>query len=230
MPETKINPLIEESWKQLLEHEFNSEYFTKIKQFIFAEKSKNNVIYPPENFIFNAFNQIPFDQVKVVIIGQDPYHGSNQAHGLSFSVQQGITHPPSLKNIFKEIESDLNFKYPTSGDLTPWAQQGVLLLNASLTVRKAEANSHQHIGWQQFTDNVIQLLSNKREGIVFLLWGGFAKKKGAKIDANKHYILTTGHPSPLSANRGFWFGNKHFSKTNKILAKMGLDEINWEIK
>jgi uracil-DNA glycosylase len=230
MLETKIKPIIEENWKNILRGAFNSDYFNRINHFLLEEKTNNNIIYPSNNFIFNAFNQTPFEQVKVVIIGQDPYHGNNQAHGLSFSVRDGIEHPPSLKNIFKEIEQDLNIKYPKSGDLTPWAKQGVLLLNASLTVRKAEANSHQNIGWQKFTDHVIELLSEKRENIVFLLWGGFAKKKGNKINASKHHILTTGHPSPLSANRGFWFGNKHFSKTNQILSTLGQSEINWEIK
>ncbi len=230
MTTVKVNPKIEESWKKVLSEEFNSDYFRKIKEFLLKEKNTNKTIYPPGDYIFNAFNQTPFQQVKVVIIGQDPYHGANQAHGLSFSVQDGVNHPPSLINIFKEIESDLNISYPNSGNLTPWAKQGVLLLNATLTVRKSEANSHQNIGWQKFTDNVIQHLSEKRENIVFLLWGGFAKKKGAKIDHSKHHVLTAGHPSPLSANKGYWFGNKHFSKTNHILSKLGQTEIDWQIK
>ncbi|MCB0410289.1 MAG: uracil-DNA glycosylase, partial [Flavobacteriales bacterium] len=163
-------------------------------------------------------------------IGQDPYHGPNQAHGLCFSVNDGIKHPPSLENIFKELQSDLNIPYPKTGNLEKWAKQGVLLLNASLTVRQGEANSHQNIGWQKFTDAVIQQLSNEKEGIVFLLWGGFAKKKGAKIDTKKHHVLTSGHPSPLSANKGHWFGNKHFSKTNELLVKMQKEPINWNLE
>ena len=230
MSEIKTDPQIEKSWKKVLNDNFNSDYFKEIKNYIIQEKSKKHKIFPPENYIFNAFNHTPFKDVKVVIIGQDPYHGINQAHGLSFSVLEGNKHPPSLINIFKELETDLNIPYPKSGDLTPWADQGVLLLNASLTVREAEANSHQKIGWQKFTDNVIHILSEQRENIVFLLWGGFAKKKGAKVDQSKHHILTSGHPSPLSANRGFWFGNQHFSKTNQILKELGKTEINWEIK
>jgi uracil-DNA glycosylase len=229
MPLT-INKLIRnESWKNELKSDFNSDYFMELTSFLKQEYNDFKV-FPPKEFIFNAFNGINFNAVKVVIIGQDPYHGKNQAHGLSFSVQRGNKHPPSLVNIFKELEKDLKLPYPKSGDLTPWAKQGVLLLNASLTVRESEANSHQKIGWQQFTDSVIQQLSEKRENIVFLLWGGFAKKKGAKIDNTKHHILITGHPSPLSANRGFWFGNKHFSKTNEILKSLGKGEIDWQIK
>lgn len=225
----KINPQIEESWKEPLENEFESEYFQNIKKTLIAEK-KQYTIYPPGKEIFNAFNYTPFNKVKVVIIGQDPYHGPNQAHGLCFSVNKGIKHPPSLENIFKELENDLSIPYPKSGNLEHWAQQGVLLLNATLTVRKGEANSHQNIGWQKFTDAVINSLSKQKEGIVFLLWGGFAKKKGAKIDANKHHILTSGHPSPLSANKGHWFGNKHFSKTNQLLESMGKTPIDWSIE
>ena len=216
-------------WKTELGDDLTNGYFSEIEQFLKAE-NKVSKIFPPRELIFNAFNQTSFNNVKVVIIGQDPYHGLNQAHGLSFSVLRGNKHPPSLVNIFKELESDLGFSYPKSGDLTSWAEQGVLLLNASLTVRQAEANSHQKIGWQKFTDSVIQQLSEKREGIVFLLWGGFAKKKGAKIDSSKHHILSSGHPSPLSANRGYWFGNRHFSKTNEILSSLGKTEINWQIK
>ena len=216
-------------WKTELGNDLTNGYFSEIEQFLKAE-NKVSKIFPPRELIFNAFNQTSFNNVKVVIIGQDPYHGLNQAHGLSFSVLRGNKHPPSLVNIFKELESDLGFSYPKSGDLTTWAEQGVLLLNASLTVRQAEANSHQKIGWQKFTDSVIQQLSEKREGIVFLLWGGFAKKKGAKIDSSKHHILSSGHPSPLSANRGYWFGNRHFSKTNEILSSLGKTEINWQIK
>ena len=221
---------IDESWRRVLKNEFNSAYFKEIKLFLSEEKQKDCTIYPEGKHIFEAFNATPFNKVKVVIIGQDPYHGKNQAHGLSFSVQKGIQHPPSLINIFKEITQDLNLSYPKHGDLTRWAKQGVLLLNATLTVRKSEANSHQKIGWQKFTDAVIKIISEERDDIIFLLWGGFAKKKGAKINSSKHHILTSGHPSPLSANRGFWFGNKHFSKTNEILRKKGLTEIDWQIK
>lgn len=230
MSKPKTGFLIDESWKKALKNEFTCPYFKEIEEFILREKKQNKIIYPREDLIFNAFNHTCFKDVKVVIIGQDPYHGINQAHGLSFSVLEDNNHPPSLINIFKELNDDLNIPYPKSGDLTPWAKQGVLLLNASLTVRETEANSHQKIGWQKFTDSVIQQLSEKRENIVFLLWGGFAKKKGTKIDSSKHYILKSGHPSPLSANRGFWFGNQHFSKTNEILKNLGKNEIDWEIK
>lgn len=222
-------PKIEESWKKILEAEFNADYFKKIKLFLVEEKMKST-IFPAGKDIFNAFNLTPFNQVKVVIIGQDPYHGPNQAHGLCFSVLDGVKHPPSLENIFKEIKNDLSFDYPKSGNLTNWAKQGVLLLNATLTVRQGEANSHQNIGWQKFTDAVIEKLSSENEGIVFLLWGGFAKKKGQKIDATKHHVLTCGHPSPLSANKGHWYGNKHFSKTNELLQKMGEKPIDWKIE
>ncbi|MGB0887546.1 MAG: uracil-DNA glycosylase [Vicingaceae bacterium] len=226
----KINTfLLDNCWKNELNNEFMNDYFSEIENYLINEYHQFN-IFPQKELIFNAFNQTSFNDVKVVIIGQDPYHGKNQAHGLSFSVLDGNNHPPSLINIFKEIETDLGFPYPKSGDLTSWAKQGVLLLNASLTVRESEANSHQKIGWQKFTDSVIQQLSEKREGIIFLLWGGFAKKKGAKIDSKKHYILSSGHPSPLSANRGYWFGNKHFSKTNEILKNLGKTEIDWKIK
>ena len=221
-----IKTNIEKSWKKVLQKEFNSDYFINIKSTLINEQ-KNFTIYPPSKDIFKAFNTTPFDDVKVVIIGQDPYHGFGQAHGLSFSVQEGIKFPPSLENIFKELKTDLNIPYPANGNLTSWAKQGVLLLNASLTVRESDPNSHQNIGWQKFTDSVIQQLSEKRVGVIFLLWGGFAKKKGAKIDSKKHHILTTGHPSPLSANRGYWFGNKHFSKTNELLISMGKNPIDW---
>ncbi len=222
--------LQDKNWEKELKIEMQSDYFSELERFLFEEEHQNKVVYPPKTDIFNAFNQTSINDVKVVIIGQDPYHGSNQAHGLSFSVLKETNHPPSLINIFKEIESDLEIPYPKSGDLTPWAEQGVLLLNATLTVRESEANSHQKIGWQKFTDSVIQKLSEKKENIVFLLWGGFAMKKGAKIDSSKHHILTSGHPSPLSANRGYWFGNQHFSKTNEILRELGKTEIDWEIQ
>lgn len=217
---------IEESWKNILESEFKKPYFEELIQFVKQEYT-SHTCYPKGKDIFAAFNHCPFDKVKVVIIGQDPYHGPGQANGLCFSVHDGISHPPSLINIFKEIQADLDKSYPISGDLSKWADQGVLLLNATLTVKSHEAGSHQRKGWEQFTDAVIQEISNNREGVIFLLWGGYAKKKGAKINKGKHHILTSGHPSPLSANRGYWFGNKHFSKTNELLQQMGQSIINW---
>lgn len=221
-----MNVTIHPSWKVQMQPEFDAPYFTKLASFVKEEFSKNTC-YPRGRDIFSAFDHSPFEQTKVVIIGQDPYHGPGQAHGLCFSVKPGIAHPPSLINIFKEIESDLGKPYPKSGDLTAWADQGVLLLNATLTVRARQAGSHQNKGWEVFTDAVIRKLSDERKGLVFLLWGGFAKKKAALIDASKHYILTSGHPSPLSANRGLWFGNKHFSKTNEILSQNGKTPIHW---
>lgn len=220
---------IENSWMEVLKEEFENEYFQNIRSFL-KDEVKQYEVYPPGPEIFAAFNHVPFQDVKVVIIGQDPYHGPGQANGLCFSVSPGIAHPPSLINIFKEIEQDLGIPYPKSGDLSEWAKQGVLLINATLTVRRSEANSHQNIGWQTFTDAVIQKLSEEREGVVFLLWGGFAKKKGKKIDRKKHHVLETGHPSPLSANRGYWFGNKHFSQVNEVLKKQGKSEIDWSVE
>ena len=217
---------IEESWKKILQPEFEKDYFKDLIHFVKSEYETQRC-FPKENNIFAAFDHCSFDDLKVVIIGQDPYHGPNQANGLCFSVHDGISHPPSLTNIFKEIETDLGKPYPTSGDLSAWAKQGVLLLNATLTVRAHEAGSHQKKGWEEFTDAVIQQISQQKEDVVFLLWGGFAKKKGGKIDTNKHHILTSGHPSPLSANRGYWFGNKHFSKANQILEKLGTTTIEW---
>jgi len=217
---------ISESWKTILNEEFEKGYFQNLTNFVKEEYTKYTC-YPKGKEIFAAFDHAAFDKVKVVIIGQDPYHGANQANGLCFSVHDGIPHPPSLINIFKEIETDLGKPYPKSGNLEKWADQGVLLINATLSVRAHEAGSHQRKGWEQFTDAVIQKISEQKEHIVFLLWGGFAKKKGAKIDAAKHHILTSGHPSPLSANRGYWFGNKHFSKTNAYLKSIGETEINW---
>ncbi len=217
---------IEESWKKILQSEFEKQYFLDLVNFVKQEYQQNRC-YPRGKDIFNAFNYCPFSKVKVVIIGQDPYHGPKQANGLCFSVHNNVSHPPSLINIFKELESDVAKPYPKSGDLSYWAEQGVLLLNATLTVRAHKAGSHQGKGWEIFTDAVIQQISLQKEDIVFLLWGGFAKKKGAKIDKTKHHILTSGHPSPLSANRGFWFGNKHFSQTNDFLVHKGLEPINW---
>ena len=220
--EVKIN----ESWKSQLQVEFDKPYFESLTDFVKHEYSQYEC-YPPGKEIFNAFEQCLFEDVKVVIIGQDPYHGKGQAHGLCFSVNDGIEHPPSLINIFKEIENDLGIPYPKSGNLMRWSNQGVLLLNATLTVRAHQAGSHQNKGWEQFTDLVIKLLSDKRENLVFLLWGGYAKKKQSLIDSNKHHVLCSGHPSPLSANRGYWFGNKHFSKTNSLLKQAGLNPIAW---
>lgn len=217
---------IEESWKTVLADEFEKPYFEKLVNFVKDEYSKH-ICYPPGSQIFNAFAHCRFNDLKVVIIGQDPYHGVGQAHGLCFSVNEGIVHPPSLINIFKEIESDMGTLYPKSGNLTRWADQGVLLLNATLTVRAHQAGSHQNKGWEIFTDTVITKISEKKENVVFLLWGGYAKKKAGLIDAGKHYVLTSGHPSPFSANRGLWFGNKHFSKTNNILAAKNLTQIAW---
>lgn len=217
---------IAESWKHILQSEFEKEYFKKLAEFVRQEYT-NHTCYPKGKDIFSAFDFCSFDDVKVVIIGQDPYHGVGQANGLCFSVHDGIAHPPSLINIFKEIETDLGIPYPTSGDLSRWAKQGVLLFNATLTVRAHTAGSHQKQGWEQFTDAVISKISQQKEQVVFLLWGGYAKKKGAKIDTQKHCVLTSGHPSPLSANRGYWFGNKHFSKTNDFLEKQGLPIIAW---
>lgn len=217
---------IEESWKNILESEFEKPYFEELIQFVKQEYT-SHTCYPKGKDIFAAFDYCPFDKVKVVIIGQDPYHGPGQANGLCFSVHDGISHPPSLINIFKELETDLDKPYPTSGDLSKWADQGVLLLNATLTVRAHTAGSHQRKGWEEFTDAVIQEISEKREGVIFLLWGGYAKKKGAKINKAKHHVLTSGHPSPLSANRGYWFGNKHFSQTNELLQQMNQSTIDW---
>ncbi len=221
-----MNVNINNSWKQELQDEFEKPYFKQLTDFLRSEY-KTRKCYPPGKEIFAAFDHCAFDDVKVVIIGQDPYHGPGQANGLCFSVAEGIAHPPSLINIFKEIETDLDIPYPTSGNLERWADQGVLLLNATLTVRAHMAGSHQKKGWEQFTDSVIKLISEKRSDVIFLLWGGFAKKKGKQVDTAKHKVLTSGHPSPLSANRGFWFGNKHFSKTNLLLKAMGKSQIEW---
>jgi len=217
---------IAENWKNILKPEFEKPYFKQLTNIV-SEEYEKNTCYPKEEQIFEAFNLCSFSDLKVVIIGQDPYHGIGQAHGLCFSVNEGITHPPSLKNVFKEIGTDLRIPYPKSGNLERWAKQGVLLLNATLTVKAHEAGSHQKLGWEQFTDAVISLISEQKENVVFLLWGGFAKKKGVKINIQKHCVLTCGHPSPLSANRGFWFGNNHFSKTNKYLVINGLSKVNW---
>ena len=217
---------IHKSWKPYLETEFNTPYFLELVGFVKSEY-KHHICFPSENQIFNAFNYCHFEDVKVVIIGQDPYHGQSQANGLCFSVNDGINHPPSLKNIFKEIEIGLDIPYPESGNLIRWANQGVLLLNATLTVRAHEAGSHQKKGWETFTDAVIKTISDKKEDVVFLLWGGYAKKKIKLIDVNKHHVLTSGHPSPLSANRGYWFGNNNFYNANKWLKTKALNPIKW---
>ena len=221
-----MNVDIHDSWKPHLQSEIDEPYFESLSHFVKAEYDQHQC-FPPEKMIFNAFEKCPLDELKVVIIGQDPYHNYNQANGLCFSVNEGVRHPPSLINIFKEIETDLGKPYPSSGNLERWAEQGVFLLNATLTVRAHEAGSHQKQGWEIFTDTVIKTISDQKEHVVFLLWGGFAKKKAKLIDANKHYILESGHPSPLSANRGYWFGNKHFSQTNSLLEKNNLKSIEW---
>lgn len=216
------------SWQQVLGQELEQPYMLQLKAFLQAEKAAGKQIYPPGPQIFNAFNHTPFDQVRVVIIGQDPYHGAGQAHGLSFSVQPGVRLPPSLLNIFKEIEQDLGIRMSGSGDLTPWADQGVLLLNATLTVEDSKAGSHQNKGWEQFTDAAIRALNQQREGLVFVLWGSYAQKKGAVIDPNRHLVLRSVHPSPLSAHRGF-FGQKQFSGINQYLLSRGQAPINWAL-
>ncbi|ATV37828.1 uracil-DNA glycosylase [Prevotella intermedia] len=217
---------IEASWKQHLESEFTKPYFTQLTENV-RNEYRNNLCFPPAKLVFNAFNLCPFDKVKVVILGQDPYHEQGQAMGLSFSVPEEIMLPPSLQNIYKEIQNDLGKPIPTSGDLTRWAKQGVLLLNATLTVRAHIANSHQTLGWANFTDAAIEALSAHREHVVFMLWGGFARSKKRLIDANRHCIIESVHPSPLSANRGGWFGQHQFSRCNAYLKQQGLDEIDW---
>ena len=220
-----MNVIIEESWKKHLTPEFEKDYFKRLTDFVRQEYAIAR-IYPPGKLIFNAFNLCPFDKVKVVIIGQDPYHGPGQAHGLCFSVNDGIPFPPSLQNIFKEIKNDIGTPVPSTGNLTRWANQGVLLLNATLTVREHQAGSHQKKGWEEFTDAAIRSLATEREHLVFLLWGTYAQKKGAFIDRNRHLVLQSAHPSPLSAYNGF-FGNKHFSRTNQYLIEHGESPIEW---
>ncbi|HOY32782.1 MAG TPA: uracil-DNA glycosylase [Bacteroidales bacterium] len=222
-----MKPHIEESWRQILMDEFNAGYFLQLRERLVEEK-KNYVVYPPGMLMFSAFNRTPFDAVKVVIIGQDPYHGQGQANGLCFSVSDGIRKPPSLENIFKELNTDMGIPVPVSGNLEKWADQGVLLLNASLSVRANTPNSHQNYGWHIFTDAVIKKLSDNKQGLVFLLWGKFAQSKESLIDTGKHYILKAAHPSPYSAYSGF-FGCRHFSKANEILRNTGKAEIDWSI-
>ena len=221
-----MNVEIHKSWIPFLQEEFDKPYFLDLTNFVKNEYNHYEC-FPPEEQIFAAFDWCSFENLKVVIIGQDPYHDSGQANGLSFSVNNGMPHPPSLRNIFKEIESDLGIPYPKSGNLERWAKQGVLLLNATLTVRAHQAGSHQNKGWEKFTDAVIQTISNNKENVIFLLWGGFAKQKIKLINPSKHQYLTSGHPSPLSANRGYWFGNRHFSKTNFLLQQVGQKAIEW---
>jgi len=225
---TESNIQIEERWKEVLDEEFSADYFIELKRFLREEKQQQT-IFPPGNMIFNAFNHTPFDRVKVVILGQDPYHGPGQAHGLCFSVPNGIKKPPSLVNILKELRNDLNIPESSSGNLEQWARQGVLLINAVLTVRAHQAGSHQKKGWETFTDTVIRSLSDNRNNLIFLLWGNYARAKENIIDTSRHHILKAPHPSPLSASRGF-FGCRHFSKTNDILKGLGLREIDWRIE
>lgn len=219
---------IEESWKEVLKEEFSKPYFEQIVHHLKTEKAQGKIIYPPGPFIFNAFNTTPFDKVKVVILGQDPYHGPGQAHGLCFSVQNGVPPPPSLLNIFKELHDDTGVSIPANGNLTHWAQHGVFLLNASLTVRAGEPMSHAKIGWAIFTDTVIKKISEEKEHVVFMLWGKFAQEKRVLIDETKHLILRSVHPSPLSAHAGF-LGCRHFSKANAYLVKNGIDPVDWQL-
>jgi len=222
-----INPRIHDSWKEPLIDEFNLPYFSALKNFLVEEKN-THVVYPPGKKIFSAFDRTPYDKVKGVILGQDPYHGKGQAHGLCFSVPQGITSPPSLVNIFKELHNDLGLPIPSHGNLEKWTEQGVLLINATLTVRANQAGSHQNKGWENFTDAVIRTLSENRENLVFILWGRYAQAKENLIDPDKHHILKAAHPSPFSAHSGF-FGCKHFSKTNEILENRGLEPLSWDL-
>ena len=219
---------LEPGWLSVLGSEFDKPYMTELRQFLFQEKNAGKIIYPEGKFIFNALNSTPFDKVKVVILGQDPYHGPGQAHGLCFSVREGVANPPSLQNIFKELQQSLGLPIPAHGSLQSWADQGVLLLNATLTVEQGKAGSHQGRGWEQFTDAVIHALNAGREHIAFLLWGSYAQKKGAFIDTAKHLVLKSPHPSPLSAHRGF-FGNQHFIKVNEYLEQNGQMPINWAL-
>ncbi len=219
---------IEASWKEKLQDEFSKPYFSNIVNHLKTEREQKKVIYPPGSMIFNAFNSTPFDKVKVLILGQDPYHGPGQAHGLCFSVQPGVPAPPSLVNIFKELQTDIGMERPKDGDLSKWAAEGVFLLNASLTVRAAEPMSHAKIGWAQFTDAVIKKIAEEKQHVVFLLWGKFAQEKAAFIDESKHHILKAAHPSPLSAHAGF-LGCQHFSKTNKYLMEKGIEPVDWKL-
>ena len=221
-----MNVQIDPSWKKQLSGEFSKSYFASLADFVRTEY-KQYTCYPKGSEIFAAFDHCSFEDAKVVILGQDPYHGPRQAHGLCFSVNDGVPYPPSLINIFEELKTDLNIPRPTSGNLTRWADQGVLLLNATLSVRAHQAGSHQNKGWETFTDAVVDILNKEAEQLVFMLWGGYAKRKGARIDRTRHKVLTSGHPSPLSANRGLWFGNRHFSQCNDFLDSVGKKPIQW---
>lgn len=226
MPEAKKNNL-HDSWLNVIGDEFDKDYMQALKAFLQAEKAQGKIIYPHSQHWFNALNTTPFEQVKVIVLGQDPYHGPGQAHGLSFSVPEGVKIPPSLRNIYKELVGDIGITMPEHGNLQAWAEQGVLLLNATLTVEQANAGSHQNKGWETFTDAVIAALNEQREGLVFLLWGSYAQKKGGIIDSSKHLVLKAPHPSPLSAHRGF-LGCKHFSQLNDYLEERGLQSIDWQ--
>ena len=221
-----MNVKLESSWKAALSEEFLKPYFKELTNFV-RHAYQSSIVYPPARLIFNALDSCPLPQTRVVILGQDPYHGAGQAHGLSFSVPKGIAHPPSLVNIFKELESDTGKEYPKHGSLTSWASQGVLLLNATLTVEASKAGSHQNKGWELFTDAVIDVISEQCDHVVFMLWGNYAKQKGKRIDRERHLVLNSGHPSPLSANRGLWFGNRHFSQANAFLTSKGKPTIDW---
>ena len=224
-----MNPIqLESSWKEHLQSEFQKPYLLKLRQFLVSEIKKKHRIFPKPSEYFRALDTTSFDKVKVVLLGQDPYHGVNQAHGLCFSVKPGVPTPPSLKNIFSELKRDLNISYPNHGCLESWAKQGVLLLNSTLTVTEGRAGSHQNQGWEEFTDRILSILNEKKENLVFMLWGSYAHRKGQFLDKNRHLVLTAPHPSPLSANRGF-FGCSHFSKANEYLNNMGQDKINWKI-
>jgi uracil-DNA glycosylase len=225
---SRVEVQIEESWKKVLDEEFQQPYFSAIKQFLLKEKQNGATVYPPGSLLFNAFNLTPLDRLKVVILGQDPYHGPGQAHGLCFSVPDGLPLPPSLQNIYKELQADLGLPMSKSGNLTAWARQGVLLLNALLTVRANQPASHHHIGWETFTDAVIRKISEEKSGVVFLLWGRFAQEKQPLINGSLHPVLKAAHPSPFSAHHGF-FGCRHFSKTNELLQKAGLPPVNWQL-
>ena len=220
--------ILENSWKEKLLEEFNKDYMRSLSVFLRSEKLKNKIIFPPGNKIFNAFNLTKFEDVKVVILGQDPYHGHNQAHGLSFSVEEGIRPPPSLKNIFKELESDMGIKQPEHGNLERWCSEGVLLLNSILTVEKSKPASHANMGWEQFTDKILSILNDLKRNVVFILWGKKAQEKGHFINTDSHFVITCAHPSPYSANNGF-FGSRPFSKTNTYLKKCNIKEINWDL-
>lgn len=224
-----VDVQLELGWKTALRDEFAKPYFLNLVQFVKQEVQRGKIIYPPGPMIFKAFELTPFDKVKVVILGQDPYHGHGQAHGLCFSVPSGLAFPPSLQNIFTELSTDLGISAPNQGDLSQWAKQGVLLINAVLTVQSGMAGSHQGKGWEQFTDAVIQVLNEQKDHLVFLLWGTYARNKGRLINRSRHLVLECGHPSPLSANRGHWFGNRHFSQCNHYLANHNLSPINWNL-